>query len=87
VTAAEGPLLDELRAALSVGMVALEAQAVAIRAALSGRLRAAKRRWLQRVADQISRRVVWQALVGDDEPKLCAQLEALAERVRVRRSL
>jgi hypothetical protein len=80
-----GPLLDELRAALSVGLVALEAQAVAIRGALSGRLPAATRRALRRVADQISRRVVaWQALVGDDEPKLCAQLEALAQQVRVR---
>jgi hypothetical protein len=81
----EGPPLDELRAVLSVGMVALEAQAVAIRGALSGRLPAAKRRGLRRVARQIARRVAaWKALPDDDEPELRVRLEALAQQVRVR---
>jgi hypothetical protein len=79
------PLLVELRAGLQHGLVALEAQAVAIGWALSDRLPTATRRRLRRAADQIARRVVtWQAGLGDDEPELRVRLEALAQQVRVR---
>jgi hypothetical protein len=79
------PLLFELRAGLRHGLVALEAQAVAIGWALSGRLPTVTRRRLRRAADQIARRVLtWQAGLGDDEPELRVRLEALTQQVRVR---
>jgi hypothetical protein len=78
-------LLVELRAGLQHGLVALEAQAVAIGWALSGRLPTATRRRLRRAADQIARRVLtWQVGLGDDEPELRVRLEALAQQVRIR---
>jgi hypothetical protein len=79
------PLLVELRAGLQHGLMALEAQAVAIEWALSRPLPTATRRRLRQAADQIARRVVtWQAGLGDDEPELRVRLEALAQQVRVR---
>src|SRR4029453_6990488 len=82
---AGGQLLVELRAGLKNGLVSLEAQAVAIGWALSGRLPTATRPRLRRAADQIGRRVVtWEAGLGDDEAELRVGLEGLAHQVRVR---
>ena len=75
-----GPLLDEVHAAIQIGLAALEAQMAAMRQAHAGRLKPGQRRDMRAVIDGLARRIVaWQEIA---EPELVARLEAIGERVR-----
>jgi hypothetical protein len=76
-----GPLVDAIRARSLLGLAALEAQVLAMKQAHTGRLKPAGRRYVRRVIDGLSRRIVaWQELA---DPEFRTQLEAIAEQVRV----
>jgi len=75
-----GPLLDEVHAAIQIGLAALEAQMAAMRQAHAGRLKPGQRRDMRAVIDGLARRIVaWQEIA---EPELVARLGAIGEQVR-----